>query len=167
MSTSQNQNQNQDEIKILPESREFKLIRTIPRDDSIKYYLFKNYIELEHILFQNSPTKCKEELFDEINSILESNQYNQNKLLCYLIDLLLYFILIRPKMMEIPCFLLTSLHSKYTDKQKFIQDSIKMNEYYNKYLSNINQSQEFNLSQFISLLNHEKRRLKLLFLKIT
>ena len=141
MSTSQNQNQ--EEIPFLPESREYKLIRAIPRNDSIKYYLFKDYIEIEHILFQNSPTKSKEDLLNEIISFYEQNQDNQNKLLCFLIELLTYYIFIRPKSREIPCFLLSKLHSKYKDKQKYIQDVFEMNGHDSFYFSDFKGFQEF------------------------
>ena len=141
------QNLNQGGIKFLPETRKFKLIRAIPRNDEIKYSNFKNYIEIEHILFQNSPSKSKEELFNQIVSFIEQNKDEQNKLFGYLIDLLIYFTIIRPKIPEIPWFLIASLQSKYKNKQNYIQDRIKTFKYSNKnmlFIYDLICTQEFN-----------------------
>ena len=122
-------NQNQSENLFLTEKRKYKTISSIPKECK-EYNILKSYIELEKLLFHKSSDK--ESLFNEIVAIIEQNEGNRDHILQYLIEMFIYFILIRPKQQEISCFLLSKLLSKYENKHDFIINTIKENENYSR-----------------------------------
>ena len=113
----------------LPETRKFKTLHSIPKD-SKEYTIFKNYIEIEEILFQKqSITESTETLYNKIDLILKQNE-NKEILFSYLIDLLIYYILIRPKTKDFSGFLISKLLSSYENQRNYIIQKIRLNENY-------------------------------------
>ena len=125
---------NQNQIEFIPENRKFKTLSGIPKE-SKKFKVLQKYIEIEGILFQKQSTTEENafSIFNEIKLILERNGNDEN-LLSYLIKLLNYFILIRPKQAIISCNLLSALISNYGDKRDFIINTIKSDENYKSHL---------------------------------
>ena len=102
-------NQIQNKISFLPETRKYKTNNSIPKE-SKEYKIFKDYIELEKLLFcKNSPNQNIKSLKNEINTIIERNPQKQKLLIQFLVGILIHFILIRPKETEFPCTLLSIL----------------------------------------------------------
>ena len=88
------------------------------------FQVCKKFIDIEEILFSENSTKTKEELYKDILTVLNDNK-NDNFLLEYVIGILLYYIQIRPKSTDIPCFILSSLiNSNFENKKDFIQNLI-------------------------------------------
>ena len=120
-----------DSVKLLPENRKYKTFSAVP-EECKGYILIKPYIDIEKELFSLFSTQnaIQEKISTNICSIIEENEGNKY-LFQYLINILVYYILIRPKQAEIPCFLLSHILSKYENKRNFIRDAISTNEYYN------------------------------------
>ena len=118
--------------KSLPHDRKYQTLSSIPKE-SKEYNFFKNYIEIEEILFSNDlKVENMEDLFNKIISILEENKEDSH-LFQYLIEIIVYFILIRSKQAEISCILMSLFVTKFDKaKQNFIINTIKDSEYYNK-----------------------------------
>ena len=121
-----------DEVELpFSESKElkFKTLSSIPKD-SKEYKAFKSYIEIEQILFSSI---FPEEMYKQFVSIIQQNEKNQNiaHLCKYLIDLLIYFIKIRPKQKEVACLLLSKIILNYPNFH-FINviETIKQNNNY-------------------------------------
>ena len=106
----------------------YQTISSIPKDCK-EYKLLQSYIDIEELLFSLNSIDEIENLYKNIISIINQNKENEN-LFLYLIELLIFYILIRPKQKEIPCLLLIFLLSDFKDKQKFIIETIKDNQYY-------------------------------------
>ena len=121
-------NQQQDEISYLSEERKYKTICSIPKE-SEEYALLKQYIEVEKLLFSK---QNQEKIFNSIISIYEQIETNKDYFLQYLIDILCYFILIRPRESMLSCFLIKSLLTKYENKRNFIFTTIKRNDWFNR-----------------------------------
>ena len=118
-----------DEITYLPESRKFKTLSSIPQS-SEDFQVFKNYIEIEQILFSHVLYKGKEEINQEINSILQQNIDKIETLLHYLIKILMHFVLIRPKQRDIPYFLYSELLKNFESKIDLFKSIYILDENY-------------------------------------
>ena len=71
----------QNQISFLPETRKYKTNSSIPKE-SKEYKIFKDYIELEKLLFcENSTNQNIESLTNEIKSIIERNPQKQKLLI--------------------------------------------------------------------------------------
>ena len=117
----------------MPENRKFKTISSIPKEEKGNK-IFQSYFAIERILFSNKySTTEKENLYKDIHSIIEQIDENQDFLFHYLIDLLVIFILIRPKDKEISCNLLSKLLSNFETKRKDFVYTIKKNPNYFNY----------------------------------
>ena len=109
-------------FEILPETRKYKTISSIPKD-SKEYGLFRGYIQIEQKIFSQNLTL--ELFYEEIQTIIEEHKERQDQLFEYFIKLLVCYILIRPKQAEFSCNLLSILFLIYKDKQTFIVHTIK------------------------------------------
>ena len=128
--------------KFLPETRKYKTNSSIPKE-SKEYKIFKDYIELEKLLFcENSTKQNLESLKNEIKSIIDRNPQKQKLLIQFLVGILIHFLLIRPKETEIPCNLLSILLLNFSNLNDFILQLIEKNETYeNKFIQDILRSQ--------------------------
>ena len=125
----------------MEQERKFKTISSIPKD-SKEYKLLKNYIDLDNLLFNPNSIIEKDNLYREINLLIDKNKENQEHFFQYLIELLIHFILIRPKQDEIPCFLLSKLITEFDNQKNFIFTIIK---------KNINEDDNVYLKYFLKL----------------
>ena len=126
-------NQNKNKTSFLPETRKYKTNSSIPKE-SKEYKFFKDYIEIEKLLFfENSNNKKIESLTNVINSNIERNPQKQKLLIQFLVDVLINFILIRPKETEIPCNLLSILLLNFSNLNDFIIQIIENNEKYKEF----------------------------------
>ena len=117
---------NRYQIQVIPETRKYKTISSIPKETK-EYKIFQDYIEIEKLLFcEDSANKNVESLFKEITSIIERNTEKQKLIIQYLVEILLFYIVIRPKETKFPCILLSNLLLKYPSLHKFIFKNIKM-----------------------------------------
>ena len=120
-------NQRNSNLSYLQEDRKYKTLSSIVKD-SKAYEFFKPYIDLEKLIISLNPTKSTDQdklyLFNNILSILDQVQNNKEHLLKYLIQFLVYLIIIRSNQTDLPCYLLALLVLKFEDKQDFIQKAI-------------------------------------------
>ena len=104
------------------EKRQYKTIASIPIDCE-ELQCLKSYFELEDLLFlqnlQNFDKENLENLSKQI-SFLIKNEKEYKHFLHYVIQSLLYFILIRPKQKEISQSLLLKLYFDFPNEKKFI-----------------------------------------------
>ena len=133
------------EIECLPPNRKYQTLNSIPKE-SEDYKFFKFYIELEEKMFSFYSTQKtenqQEEMIKTILSIFETIKENKN-FSQYFVDLLVYYILIRPKQIEITCSLLSILLSNNKNMQIFINETIQNNRFLqdNYFVQNILYSQ--------------------------
>ena len=113
-------------VSYLSENREFKTLKSINKIIE-KYNIFENYFYVEELLF--SQRTNQDNLNNEVIAFIKKNIENKY-LFDYLINLLVDFILIRPKENNLACSLFTKLLSDFVDKQNYIINLIKENEFY-------------------------------------
>ena len=122
-------------INFLPETRKYKTVHSIPKE-SQEFKFFKDYIELEKLLFSFNPTnKTVEYLYEKIHLVFERNQRNEKLFLQYFVGLLIHYISIRPKQKQIGLCLLSMVLQNFASFQKFIFEIIKENGLFRNYSS--------------------------------
>ena len=116
----------------ISENRKYKTLNSIPIDND-EFKVLKSYIDLENLFFSQNSKNQIDFLFNAIISFLNQNNENKQYRVKYVIDLLLYFILVRIKKREIAGYLLSQfLLSNTGIEPKFIKDSITKNKIYQK-----------------------------------
>ena len=132
----------------LPQNRKYKTISSIPTD-SKDYKTFQIEIEFEEQLFSlfstQETTEKQEEKECLIKRIIKSiKEQKPSSQFFYFVDLLVYFLLIRPKQTEITCNLLSFffLNNMY---QSILIETIQNNKLFrnNGFINNILYSQGF------------------------
>ena len=117
------------EREYLPQNRSYQTLSSIPKEGK-DYNMFKFYIELEEQMFSFFSTqKTADQQEEFIKTILstyathkEQKHYSQ-----YLVDLLVYYLLIRPKQAETTINILSVLILNNENQRSFINETIKNN----------------------------------------
>ena len=115
-----------------PRDRKYQTLSSIPKE-SDDYSFFKFFIELDEQLFtlfsSNNNTYQNEELIKAILSTFERNKEQKNYLQ-YMVELLVYYIVIRPKQIEITCNLLSNILLNNENQRNIITQIIKDSHYF-------------------------------------
>ena len=129
----------------LPKKRKYKTLSSIPKESN-EYKIFKTYIDLEEQMFNIFSSQKTENQLEELikpfllkfEKVKDQKHFQQ-----YFIDLLVYYILIRPKQAEITCNLLSILLSNNRMEHTFIMKAIQNNSFYenNSFIKDILYSQ--------------------------
>ena len=106
-------------LEFLPEKRNIPQLNFLPKKE---YNIYSNLINFETILFSDNISY--DDYIHQINQLISQNIKNE-RFIDYVINCLLYFIVIRPKQIKLPCEFLKTLCSPSTWCR--IQESILFN----------------------------------------